>query len=67
MSLSKSKCWYSNNCKHISKCTVPLITYGKARVFVIVRHFHASLLFVGKAGAYPRDTIMGLNYKFYSK
>ena len=24
MSLSKSKCWYSNNCLHFSKRTVPL-------------------------------------------
>ncbi len=24
MSLSKSKCWYSNNCLHFLKCTVPL-------------------------------------------
>ena len=26
MSLSKSKCWYSNNCLHILKRTVPLAT-----------------------------------------
>ncbi len=24
MSLSKSKCWYSNNCLHFVKCAVPL-------------------------------------------
>jgi hypothetical protein len=24
MSLSKSKCWYSNNCLHFLKCAVPL-------------------------------------------
>ncbi len=24
MSQSKSKCWYSNNCLHFLKCTVPL-------------------------------------------
>ncbi len=26
MSLSKSKCWYSNNCLHFLKCAVPLKT-----------------------------------------
>ncbi len=26
MSLSKSKCWYSNNCLHVLKCADPL--YG---------------------------------------
>jgi len=26
MSLSKSKCWYSNNCLHFLKCAVPLRT-----------------------------------------
>ncbi len=25
MFLSKSKCWYSNNCLHFLKCAVPLI------------------------------------------
>jgi len=25
MSLSESKCWYSNNCLHFFKCAVPLI------------------------------------------
>ncbi len=25
MSLSKSKCWYSNNCLHFLKCAVPII------------------------------------------
>jgi len=24
MSLSKSKCWFSNNCLHFLKCAVPL-------------------------------------------
>jgi hypothetical protein len=24
MSLTKSKCWYSNNCLHFLKCAVPL-------------------------------------------
>ncbi len=26
MSLSKSKCWYSNNCLHFLKCAVPFVT-----------------------------------------
>ncbi len=25
MSLSKSKCWYSNNCLHFFNCAVPLL------------------------------------------
>ncbi len=25
MSLSKSKCWYSNDCLHFSKCAVPFL------------------------------------------
>ncbi len=25
MSLSNSKCWYSNNCLHFLKCAVPLL------------------------------------------
>ncbi len=28
MSLSKSKCWYSNNCLHFLKCVVPLSSYN---------------------------------------
>jgi hypothetical protein len=30
MSLSKSKCWYSNNCLHFVKRTVPLVGYYSA-------------------------------------
>jgi len=30
MSLSKSKCWHSNNSLHFLKCTVPLFTFLKA-------------------------------------
>jgi hypothetical protein len=29
MSLSKSKCWYLNNCLHFLKCTVPLWHGGR--------------------------------------
>jgi hypothetical protein len=29
MSLSKSKCWYSNDCLHFLKCAVPLITFDR--------------------------------------
>ncbi len=29
MSLSKSKCWYSNNCLHFLKCAVPLYHSGR--------------------------------------
>jgi len=30
MSLSKGKCWYSNNCLHFLKCIVPLTNNIKA-------------------------------------
>ncbi len=30
MSLSKSKCWYSNNCLQFLKRAVPLITASKS-------------------------------------
>ncbi len=35
MSLSKSKCWYSNNCLHLLQCAVPFIinNYKKLSVF----------------------------------
>ncbi len=29
MSLSKSKCWHSNNCLHFLKCAVPLYRSGR--------------------------------------
>ncbi len=29
MSLSKSKCWYSNNCLHFLKCAIPFSAMGK--------------------------------------
>ncbi len=31
MSLSKSKCWYSNNCLHLLKCTVPLQFFTQSK------------------------------------
>jgi hypothetical protein len=51
MSLSKSKCWYSNNCLHFSKYAVPFCN----DVFAITCHFHPSLILVSKAEAYPSE------------
>ena len=34
MSVSKSKCWYSSNCLHFLKCTVPLIQLTKIETYI---------------------------------
>jgi hypothetical protein len=34
----------------------------KARVFITVSHFHASILFVGKAGAFPKAPLHALHF-----
>ncbi len=56
MALSKSKCWYSNNCLHYLKRVVPLTVWHKAGDLVGASHFHPSLIFVGQNGA----TLIGL-------
>jgi hypothetical protein len=39
MFLSKSKCWYSNNCLAFLKCAVPLILYiQKSHIFIVDRN-----------------------------
>ncbi len=55
MSLNKSKCWYSNNCLHFLKCTLPLSTqcslliylggtakpgYKLVRLFTLITHYN---------------------------
>ncbi len=44
MSLSKSKCLYSNNCLHFSKCVVPFHGYRVHRTSKNVEFTFAKLL-----------------------
>ncbi len=61
MSLSKIKCWYSNNCSHILKGAVPFFSWlWQPKVFSI------KILKIGwVAGARPHSQVMILTWKPY--
>ncbi len=54
MSLSKSLCWYSNNCLYFIKCAIPLFTIFKVR--------HSTLIPAVKVLSYKSR---GLSYKTF--
>ena len=48
MSLTKSKCWYSNNCLHFLKHAVPLEKVGVILVEFFIETSQTSILYIHK-------------------
>ncbi len=68
MSLSMSKCWYSNNCLHFLKCAVPLMSYFFSfYTFTIVfKYYFFYLLSLAEFDGFFMVTNLGYTWMLFS-
>jgi hypothetical protein len=55
MSLNKSKCWHSNDCLQLLKCTVPLRRWNNAVVFISLLPDELPSQLRGRRHGQPRE------------